>query len=625
MASDLTGTQIRAVRSDGIGGLEPGAKLGKFLIKRLLGRGGMAAVYLAEDTMLGVPVAIKVLLPEFATNLEMVERFKGEAKAAKRLSHQNIIRIYDIDEYQGLYYFSMEYVEGVTLSDMMMKKGKFSEQESLNIARQILLALVKGHSQTLAHRDIKPSNIMVKSTGEVVVTDYGIAKDWSKETRLTQMGVMVGTMAYASPEQKTGGKVDGRSDIYCLGAVMYEMATGKIPSKLNKSHDPFELPPPPGDLEANISNSYSNLVLKALEPKAEKRFATAEDMLQAIDRVLGGHSYRYTPSLPRRQKLFIAAGVGVFVLAGLLLFWNLGGREWALPYLSPAFNQAGAPQVDPADLAKAKELTAQGEAAADKGDFDQARKHWEKALKVVDGYPDARSKLTALEMRINLHHEREAQRLVAEAEQAANKREFERSKDLLNKALKLAPDYPPARDAIGQLPDRINTAKADDLLVQADEASRKGNFDKAEAAILEALKVKPDYPLAVTLQSRVQELRKQKQVDTLTTKGYDALTKKDYPNAIKLFQDALTIAPDNMLAKMGLEQAKSPTTVVVQSSTTTTRPARSVDVSRLIVQADTNAKAGKYNMAVSMLQMALSLDPNNAQAREKLREYQDRQ
>lgn len=216
-----------------------GRRIGDYLVHSLLGRGGMGEVYLAEDTNLRRQVALKVLPKEFIHDEQHLQRFKHEARVASGLKHPNIITIYSVGQEDEVYYIATEYVEGPTLRQRMAASGRLELREALNIAKQIASALEIAHRAGMVHRDIKPENIMFEPNGTAKLLDFGIAKlaenlaaetgGAAAEALKTEQGVILGTPAYMSPEQARHQSLDGRSDLFSLGVVLYEMITGKVP------------------------------------------------------------------------------------------------------------------------------------------------------------------------------------------------------------------------------------------------------------------------------------------------------------------------------------------------------------------------------------------------------------
>ncbi len=202
---------------------------GQYQIERELGRGGMGVVYLARDVRLDRLVAIKVLPPILAAAGDLRERFLREARTAAQLSHPNIVPVYRADEIAGHAFFVMGYVEGESLAERLRRLGALSPLETVRVLREAAWALAYAHARGVIHRDVKPENLMIeKTSGRVIVTDFGIARD-TRTTRLTQDGLVLGSVHYMSPEQIAGDVLDGRSDVYALGVVGYQCLTGRLP------------------------------------------------------------------------------------------------------------------------------------------------------------------------------------------------------------------------------------------------------------------------------------------------------------------------------------------------------------------------------------------------------------
>src|SRR6185503_1053049 len=263
----------------------------RYVILRKLGSGGMADVYLAEDQELGRRVALKLLDDRHASDEQFVERFRREAQSAAGLNHPNIVSIFDRGRAEGTYYIAMEYLDGRTLKELLVKNGPTPVPIAIDYARQILGALAFAHRNGIVHRDIKPHNIVVGGDGRLKVTDFGIAR--SGASQMTEAGSIVGTAQYLSPEQARGAPVDPRSDIYSLGVVLYEMLTGKVPFT---GDTPVEIamkhlsqvPEPPSSLRPEVPHDLDAVVMRALAKDPEQRYATAEEMDADLARVARG-------------------------------------------------------------------------------------------------------------------------------------------------------------------------------------------------------------------------------------------------------------------------------------------------------------------------------------------------
>ena len=281
---------------------------GRYELLRRIARGGMADVYLARDASLDRQVAVKVLFPEFANDPSFVERFRREAKAAANLNHPNIVGIYDWGQEQGTYYIVMEYVVGRNMADVLRSTGPLSPDRAAEIASDVAEALSSAHSAGLVHRDIKLGNIIVSDDGQVKVADFGIATALAQRTgdNLTQIGSVMGTATYFSPEQAQGKALDGRSDLYSLGVVLYEMIVGKPPFTADTStavavKHVQERPLPPSMLGVSIAQSLEAIILKLLAKNPATRYPKADDLRADLRRYLEG-AHRIPERVPQAPR-----------------------------------------------------------------------------------------------------------------------------------------------------------------------------------------------------------------------------------------------------------------------------------------------------------------------------------
>ena len=266
---------------------------GRYRIQRKLGAGGMANVYLAEDQELGRRVAIKILDDRHAADEQFIERFRREAKNAAALSHPNIVSIYDRGEAEGTYYIAMEFLDGRSLKELIVSRGPAPVSVAIDYARQILAALRFAHRNGIVHRDIKPHNVLVDGEGRLKVTDFGIAR--AGASQMTEVGSIIGTAQYLSPEQAKGAPVDQTSDLYSVGIVLYELLTGVVPFT---GDTPVEIamkhlsavPDPPSAKRAEIPRELDLVIMRALAKDREDRYQTAEEMDADLARIARGGS-----------------------------------------------------------------------------------------------------------------------------------------------------------------------------------------------------------------------------------------------------------------------------------------------------------------------------------------------
>lgn len=348
---------------------------GRYELIEKIGEGGMAIVYKGKDRLLNRYVAIKILRPEYTKDEEFIESFKRESQASARLSHPNIVGVYDVGKEGNIHFIVMELIEGKVLSEVIKEKGRIEYKEAISIIRQVASALSLAHKNQIIHRDIKPHNILITNTGVAKLADFGIAKAVSAATIVGGNNKIMGSVHYFSPEQARGSYVDERSDIYSLGIVLYEMLTGKVPFDgdnpvsiaLMHINDPMpsvtkEVPGIPPQLE--------KIVNKATEKYQSNRYKDVDEMIRDLDdiefitKVMGkdvfvvdsnNESNHYPQEKQERYKeterrkpepqqskeknkmtMFIIAGVVVIAIAGLIglasmLGWFGGSDEISVP------------------------------------------------------------------------------------------------------------------------------------------------------------------------------------------------------------------------------------------------------------------------------------------------------
>ncbi len=321
----------------------------RYRILRRIGSGGMADVWLAEDTHLQREVALKILHPRFVQDGEFVERFRREAEAAAALQHPNIVAVYDRGEVDGTYYIAMQYLQGSTLKQLI--DAGLSPPQAAGLIRQVLEGARFAHRHGVVHRDLKPQNVIVDADGKATVTDFGIAQAGVSE--ITQAGAVLGTPHYLSPEQAQGFEVTAVSDLYSIGVMLYEALTGRVPFEADSAvavamKQVSQPPQRPSSIKPEVSPALDAVVMRALEKEPGQRFQSADAFIAAIDAALkdpgggAGNTAAFAPLPPvvatpeepvaegttaeeeerrRRRKIWmlITAAIAIGVLAGLAL------------------------------------------------------------------------------------------------------------------------------------------------------------------------------------------------------------------------------------------------------------------------------------------------------------------
>lgn len=267
-----------------LGGLEPGKRLAdRFVVEQAIGVGGMGAVYRARDEKLGELVAVKVVAGHALLDPQAAERLRREAAAARRISHPNVVRLHDLGEERGIFFLSMELVQGPSLKDVLTRQGRLPVASVRSLALQLLDGLGAAHQQGVVHRDLKPANVLLDATQQVKIIDFGLARLPHLEG-MTTTGMILGTPEYMAPEQIRGkGPVDHRADLYAVGAVLHHCLAGSPPfsgenpiaTSLAQLVDP---PPPLRSLVPDVPPEWEAMVLRALEKDPNRRFSSAQEM-----------------------------------------------------------------------------------------------------------------------------------------------------------------------------------------------------------------------------------------------------------------------------------------------------------------------------------------------------------
>jgi serine/threonine protein kinase/tetratricopeptide (TPR) repeat protein len=293
------------------GGLGKGELFaGRFEMIEELGAGGMGIVYRAYDKKVGEEVALKILHPEIALEERTVDRFRNEIKLARRISHRNVCRMHELHEDGKQLFITMEYVSGQDLKGLIKEARALTAGRAISIAKQVAEGLAEAHHLSVIHRDLKPQNIMVDKEGLAKIMDFGIARSL-RTAGVTAEGMIIGTPEYMAPEQVEGLEADQRTDIYALGAILFEMVTGRVPfegdSPLSVAYKhKNELPLPPRKLNAQIPEPFNQLILRCLEKEKENRYQTADELLTDLVRIEEGLPISDRVALPARPTIRIS-------------------------------------------------------------------------------------------------------------------------------------------------------------------------------------------------------------------------------------------------------------------------------------------------------------------------------
>jgi serine/threonine protein kinase/tetratricopeptide (TPR) repeat protein len=349
----------------------PGTRLGgRYQILRVLGEGGMGAVYEARDQELGRVIALKVIRPELAGNPAILQRFKQELILARHVTHKNVVRIYDLGEAEGIKFITMEYVQGDDLRAVLKRDGKLAPLEAVAVIEQVCRALDAAHAEGVIHRDLKPQNVMRDTQGRIVVMDFGLARS-VEQPGMTQTGALVGTMEYMSPEQALGEELDQRSDLFAVGLIFYELLTGIMPYKADTAFASLmkrtqERAVPVSQIDASLPKALSAIVSRCLERDPRRRCQTAQEVLKQLEawrtnpEIRPSALARLVPPPSRtvqisltvpQQRAWLWAAAAIAVLAGALTIPSI--RHSILPKRAPVVENtvAGIPE-----LAKGKYL-----------------------------------------------------------------------------------------------------------------------------------------------------------------------------------------------------------------------------------------------------------------------------
>jgi eukaryotic-like serine/threonine-protein kinase len=514
--------------------LRAGDAVGRYLIERRLGHGGMGTLYLAHDPVLDRAIALKLLLGDIDSPGAR-ERFVREARAAAALSNPNIVTIYDYGDYESQPYIVMEYIHGETLADVIRRRPEMPIAIKLRWAEELCSAVGYAHARGIIHRDIKPANLMIDSYGQLKVLDFGIAR--MRGTLATNATALVGTPGYCAPEQIRGGQIDHRSDVFSIGAVCYELlsyteAFGGDTVHVITNRILNEEPLPLSRACEGIDGELEGVVMKALQKPVDERFASADALCKALADVRvrlesdSDMTIRYVSpiaALPPRQ-LTPASGIP----SPGRPCTNRGSRDAAVTVMTPSPDPRRTDRENEARrrVVLVREHLTDARKRLNAGDLQAARAACDEALKLDNKHPEA----LALLAEVDASREHAVTEWIAEARQGLSRGDTIAVADLIDRVNKLEPDHPAtaslARDLRLLRADqeharrRANTFAA---AIAAAEAALAGNdLDEALARAREALSIDPSSQRALALQEEALRPPQQSQ-----TAGAQAAVRPD--------------------------------------------------------------------------------------------------
>jgi tetratricopeptide (TPR) repeat protein/tRNA A-37 threonylcarbamoyl transferase component Bud32 len=567
---------------------------GRYQIIEELGRGGMGTVYKALDTEIEERVAVKLLKPEIASDEKIIKRFKNELKFARKITHKNVCRMHDLNEYENTKYITMEYVPGEDLKSSIRRMGPLTAGKAVFIAKQICKGLKEAHKLGVVHRDLKPQNIMIDRDGNARIMDFGIARSL-KTQGITETGMMIGTPHYISPEQVTGKDIDQRSDIYSLGIMLFEMVTGKVPfdgeTPINIAFmHKTEKPPDPRKFNTQVSSDISRMILKCMEKDKKKRYQNTEEVLSDLrkierelpttDRILAKKDQITSGAIAaklRLKKLLIPALVIIaLAIVGIIIKMDLPRSEVSKPSTTPAvysekdnyfiagreyWEDKNYPEavnqfkkileLEPENL---EALLSLATILKEQGKLDEAIPEYEKVIALNNLDPRAYDKL---------------------GEIFEKKQELEKAKQYFKKYLDIAPQ--------GSDFNRI---------------SQKMKYLEAQHQTLE----KGEEKIVETVEAEKGKVDLSPKLD----RGIKAFNRKDFDQSINQMEEVLKLDPKNTTAQYFLAEAKKKKNEIL----------REQEIRNRLKIAENAYQKGDYNECLEQTKRILRLDPNNAQATE---------
>jgi len=565
---------------------------GRYQIIEELGKGGMGKVYKAFDTEIEERVAVKLLKPEIAADENMIRRFKNELKLARKITHKNVCRMYDINEHENIKYITMEYVPGEDLKSSIRRMGPLTAGKAVFIAKQMCKGLKEAHELGVVHRDLKPQNIMIDRDGNARIMDFGIARSL-KTKGMTETGMMIGTPHYISPEQVTGKDLDQRSDIYSLGIIIFEMVTGRVPfegeTPINIAFmHKTEKAPDPRKFNAQVPLDLSRMILKCMEKDKKKRYQSVEEVLSDLreiekeipttDRMLPEKepsTARAMVAKLRLKKLLIPALVIIaLAIVGITVRKYLPQSEISKPSTTPAVSS------------EIENYFAAGREYWEDENYSEAVNQFKKILDVEPENLDAQLSLASI-----LKEQGKIDEAIPEYE----------------KVIALNNLDPRAYNNLGEIfEQKQELEKATNYYRKyLDTAPQDSDFKRINQKI-KVLEVQLQ-PLKKEEEKIVKPVEVEKEKVDLSPKldrGIEAFNRKDFDQCIKQMEEVVKLDPKNTTARYFLAEAKKKKKEILAEQ----------EISNRLKIAENAYQKGDYQECLEQTKRILKLDPNNAQA-----------
>jgi hypothetical protein len=549
-------------------------KIGKYDVLDVLGRGGMGVVYRARDSRLGRVVAIKMLTEGYSGNAEMLHRFYREASQTGALRHNNIVIVFDAGDQEGEPYIVMEYVEGEPLDKTIREQKRVPREFALSIVEQVCLALAYAHRNGVIHRDVKPANVIMQRDGTAKLLDFGIARDETRvDSSLTSTGSLVGTPPYMAPERFRDAKIDGRSDIFSVGVILYLLLTGKLPFDADYPAVMDQImrfdPPAPSELMPDLPASLDAIVARALAKAPSERYANADDMAMDLHEVAEGIVHAH-----------IAA------------------------------------------------LLTQAEQHFSDRDFMAAQSALHQLLR-LDGQNVAGKRLLSLvgQRLTQQEKERKSQELARQAQQAAGERDWQRALALCDEALALNPENMTLVALHKSVVEgKQIQEKVSQLLQESANARKVGELTRAQSPAVSAKQLDPGnsqiLALCWALEQEIDEKRRREELRAVLASVRERLAAKEFEEVSLLLNKAESISPDNsevFRAKDGLAMALAEERRKAMVRRLEEKAAITTTVDKLrTVSTELTEALKEFPNDPSLLRLRLNLEPRIKQLEDEL-------